>query len=186
MSGDFGELWIWVYATAGRVVRIDHMAEGRWLSPREEHAWRSYLAFKRRLDNALVQHLQADFGLSAADYLVMVNLAEAPDGRMRTYELIEATQWEKSRLSHHLKRMERRRLVRRVPTENLRSPAFMLTENGETTIAEAAPAHAERVRRLFFDAVDPEFLDRFIDMCETVQAGIDRYSMGDTTPHDNP
>ncbi|MCE7010416.1 MarR family winged helix-turn-helix transcriptional regulator [Kibdelosporangium philippinense] len=129
-----------------------------------------------------MQHLQADFGLSAADYLIMANLADAPHSRMRTYELIEATRWEKSRLSHHLKRMERRRLVRRVPTDKLRSPAFMLTEDGEQVIAEAAPAHADRIRQLFFDAVDEEFLGRFVEMCETVLARIDRHGMGDIAP----
>lgn len=43
-------------------------------------------------------------GLSAADYEILVNLSEAPTACMRSFELCESTQWEKSRLSHHLKR----------------------------------------------------------------------------------
>ncbi len=44
---------------------------------------------------------------------VLVQLTDRPDELVRVLELAQALQWEKSRLSHHLARMQRRGLVAR-------------------------------------------------------------------------
>lgn len=149
------------------------MAEPRWLDDDEQRAWRAFLEMRKRLFTRLVQDHQQQFGLSSADYEILVNLSEAPTGRMRSFELCESTQWEKSRLSHHLKRMEHRGLVRREATDNARSPDFMLTEAGLTAIANAAPAHAANVRAWFVDALGPERLAQFAKDCEAISAAVD-------------
>ena len=55
-----------------------------WLDDQEQDAWRSYLLMQRRLKTHLSRHLQREFGLSAADFEILVNLSESPTGRMRT------------------------------------------------------------------------------------------------------
>ena len=65
------------------------------------------------LETHLERHLQREFGLSESDFEILVNLSESETGRMRAFELAEATQWEKSRMSHHLTRMEKRGLIRK-------------------------------------------------------------------------
>ncbi|WP_432847605.1 MarR family winged helix-turn-helix transcriptional regulator [Amycolatopsis sp. CA-161197] len=149
------------------------MTEPRWLGEGEQRAWRAFLEMSRRLDHALTRHLQDEFGLSGADYTILVTLSEAPDERMRAYELVESTEWEKSRLSHHLKRMERRGLVRREATDNARSPEFCLTPGGHQAIVDAAPAHVAQVRKLFFDVVSPTEAARFTATCEKVLDALD-------------
>ena len=57
--------------------------------------------------------LQSESDLSNADFEVLVHLSESPGDCVRVYELAEQLEWERSRLSHHLTRMERRGLVRR-------------------------------------------------------------------------
>jgi MarR family len=58
-----------------------------------------------------------DVGLSLADYEVLVHLTDAPAGRLRPFELQRGLQWEQSRLSHHLTRIQHRGLVvRDAPT----------------------------------------------------------------------
>jgi DNA-binding MarR family transcriptional regulator len=151
------------------------MAHPPWLDETEQHAWRAFLEMQKRLFATLNHHQQRHFGLSAADYEILVNLSEAPTGRMRSFELCESTQWEKSRLSHHLKRMEQRGLVNREPTENARLPAFMLTGAGQTAITDAAPAHASNVHAWFIDAIGPERLTLFTQDCEAVCAALDKY-----------
>ena len=89
------------------------MADEGQLSEKELAAWRSFVTMHHRLERHLAGQLQRECGLSGSDFEVLVNLSEAPDGRMRAFELGQATQWEKSRLSHHLSRMEKRGLVRR-------------------------------------------------------------------------
>jgi hypothetical protein len=72
----------------------------------EQRAWRCYLQLHRQLLARLNRQLQADSGLSLADYEVPVRLAEAPDGRLRPFELQRGLEWEQRRLSHQLRRMQ--------------------------------------------------------------------------------
>ncbi len=126
----------------------------RWLTEPEQRAWRGLLQMTTRLEAQLNRELQRSSGLSLADYDVLVLLTEAPDGRMRVFELAEDLQWEQSRLSHHLGRMQRRGLVAREECPSDRRGAFVvLTEQGRVAIEQAAPAHVETVRRLVFDGM---------------------------------
>src|SRR3954468_24788624 len=98
----------------------------RWLTDDEQRAWRGLLQMTSRLDNRLNRELQQTSGLSLADYDVLVLLTEVPDGRLRVFELIEDLQWEQSRLSHHIARMQRRGLVAREECTTDRRGAFVV------------------------------------------------------------
>jgi DNA-binding MarR family transcriptional regulator len=90
------------------------------------------------------------------------------------FELGQATQWETSRLSHHLTRMERRGLVRREPCEtDSRGAHVALTASGLAAITDAAPKHVEHVRRWFLDALSAEQLDALAGIADTVLARLD-------------
>ena len=135
------------------------MSDTRWLDDDEQRAWRAYLRLQGGLGAELNRRLQASSGLSLADYDVLVRLTDAPDGRLRPYELQRELHWEQSRLSHHLARMHRRGLVRREECDEDRRGAYvLLTEAGREAITAAAPDHVETVRRLFIDALSPEQL----------------------------
>ncbi|GLF95047.1 MarR family winged helix-turn-helix transcriptional regulator [Streptomyces yaizuensis] len=149
------------------------MSDEPWLNEAEQRAWRSYLHMQRLLAARLSSRMQRDFDLSAADYEVLVNLSEAARGRMGPGELAEATQWEKSRLSHHLTRMERRGLVGREPSRTGRYPDVLLTDAGRAAIRRAAPAHAGDVRALFVDVLGPRRLARFAEDCRAVTAALE-------------
>ena len=123
------------------------MAEPRWLDEREARAWRGFLRMQSEL-RRVARQLQQEAGLSAADYEVLVSLSEAPGGRLRVFELGGATQWEKSRLSHHLTRMEHRGLVRRMPCPTDNRGANVVLTDGPSAIEAAAPRHVEHVRKL--------------------------------------
>ena len=133
------------------------VADEPWLDDDEQKSWRSYLLMRRTLESHLERHLQREFGLSASDFEILVNLSESETGRMRAFELGEATQWEKSRMSHHLSRMEKRGLIRKEAC-SARYPEIALTEAGRAAIEACAPAHAGRVRELFVDVVGPDRL----------------------------
>lgn len=133
------------------------MADRTALTEDEQQAWRSFTEMHHLLERHLVRHLHREFGLSDSDYEILVNLSEAPAGRLRAYELGEATLWEKSRLSHHLSRMEKRGLVSR-QASGARYPDVVLTDAGRAAIESSAPANAARVRELFVDVLGPERL----------------------------
>lgn len=128
----------------------------RWLSDDEQGAWRGLRTMTRQLDGELNRRLQECSGLSMADYEVLVMLSEAAEGRCRMFELAQVIDWERSRLSHHLTRMEKRGLVLRQHCDSDRRGSFiMLTNAGRQAIEAAAPAHVDSVRALVFDGLSP-------------------------------
>jgi len=128
-----------------------------------------------QLRSRLGSQLQRETGLSEADYEVLVNLSEAPNGRLRPSEIGGATQWEKSRISHHVSRMEERGLVKRMACPTDRRGAFVaITAAGRRAIERAAPVHVGHVREAFIDALAPSQLDALAEISETVLARLVR------------
>jgi len=149
--------------------------ETPWLDDDEQRTWRAFLRLHSRLDVALGRHLQAGSELSQADFGVLVQLTETPDGRSRAYELGRFLEWEKSRLSHHLTRMEKRGLVVRQECPTDRRGAFVaVTPAGRRAIKAAAPAHVREVRRLVFDALTPEQVASLREISETLLQRLDQ------------
>lgn len=150
------------------------MAETQWLDAREQRTWRAMQEMRRRLDVALERQLVRDAGLSAADYQVLVPLSESPDGRLRARDLARGAGWEKSRLSHQMRRMEQRGLVERedCPTD-ARGAYVRLTDRGRRAIEAAAPDHVRAVRRLLFDVLTPDEVDMLAAVAERVLARLD-------------
>jgi DNA-binding MarR family transcriptional regulator len=136
------------------------MTRPRWLNESEQRAWRTYLAMNAQLTARLNRQLQEESQLSLADYDVLVHLTDHDDGCARVLKLARDLQWEKSRLSHHLSRMERRGLIARVgcPTD-ARGAFVVLTPAGRAAIEDAAPRHVDTVRALVFDQLTPELVD---------------------------
>ena len=136
------------------------MAKPRWLDDRQAHVWRAYLDMNQNLYAALENLLTRDSGLSGADYSVLVPLSEEPGGVLRARELGTQIGWDRSRLSHHITRMEKRGLVAREEcAEDGRGLMVRLTPAGRRAIAGAAPEHAEAVHRYFFDLVSKKELE---------------------------
>jgi DNA-binding transcriptional ArsR family regulator len=57
---------------------------------------------------------------------VPVDLTDNPEGRVRVSELAGLLQWERSRISHHIKRMEDRGLVERAECSEDGRGAFVV------------------------------------------------------------
>src|SRR5687768_12986492 len=127
-----------------------------------------------RLDGELAHRLAVDSGISYSDYVVLVALTEAPDGRLRLFELAAGHGWEKSRLSHHIARMTRRGLVGKERCGDDRRGAFVVvTAKGRREIEAAAPGHVRAVRELFVDRLTPAQLRTLGEIAETVLAALD-------------
>lgn len=141
----------------------------RWLSPAESRAWRALQHLNLPLAAALNRQLSRDSNLSNADYAVLVQLSESPEHQLRARDLVRALGWEKSRLSHHIRRMESRNLVSRqeCPTDG-RGAFITLTSTGATAIEQAAPGHVEAVRSYFVDLLTPAQLESFAEIAEIV------------------
>jgi DNA-binding MarR family transcriptional regulator len=130
-----------------------------WLTDEQQRAWRSWLRLNKDLSAELARELQDGSDLSMADFEVLVNLTDVPEGRLRILELAGAMHWERSRLSHHLKRMEARELVDRAGCPDDGRGSFVgITPEGRSAIERAAPDHVASVRRLVIDVLTEEEL----------------------------
>ncbi|WP_410809918.1 MarR family winged helix-turn-helix transcriptional regulator [Micromonospora sp. 067-2] len=132
----------------------------RWLDEREDRAWRGYRRMRRLLDLELARELTQDAGLSEPDYDVLSDLSETPRGRLRLSELADRMLWSRSRLSHHLTRMQQRGLVTREEcADDARGSVVVLTTAGRHAVASAAPGHVAAVRRHLIDLLTPAEVD---------------------------
>jgi DNA-binding MarR family transcriptional regulator len=145
----------------------------RWLTSEEQRAWRALQYLRTPLGSALNRQLTRDSNLSTADYEVLVVLSESAGGLLRAGELGQRTGWEKSRLSHHIKRMVARGLVeRRDCVTDGRGLMVGITQAGRQAIRDAAPGHVRAVREYVIDLLTPEQLRVLAEIGEAVGARI--------------
>lgn len=133
--------------------------DGRWLTPQQRRAWLAFMRVQLRMNYEMNRQLQSDAGLSLADYDVLAALSRTPEGCMQVTDLAAEIAWERSRVSHQLRRMDERGLTKRRPsTVDGRATDALLTKKGRDAISQAAPAHVDLVRRLFFDPLPAELV----------------------------
>lgn len=150
------------------------MEQVQWLDEREARAWRAFQLMHMQLDGELARRLAAATPLSYQDYEVLVVLTEYDDQPVRQFEIGRVLRWEKSRVSHHIKRMERRGLVEKQDCETDRRGAFVaITEAGRRAIEDAAPGHVADVRELFIDQLSTEELATLTEIAERVSSRLD-------------
>jgi len=126
----------------------------RWLDDEQQETWRAFAAAMFKLRWALECQLQQDAGLSFVEYHALARLSENPGNTMRMSELAEVTNASLSRLSHLIKRLELRKLVRREPDPtDGRFTNAILTQAGLRLLVASAPAHVAKVRELVIDAL---------------------------------
>jgi DNA-binding MarR family transcriptional regulator len=128
------------------------MTQTRWLDEQEGQAWRSLMSMQEGLTEFIERRLRQRCGLSHADYQVLAHLSEATEGRLRSFALGRLLRWEKSRLSQHLSRMEKRGLVSRERCRtDQRGAVITITPQGRVLITAAAPSHVTDVREVLID-----------------------------------
>jgi DNA-binding MarR family transcriptional regulator len=130
------------------------MDEGPAVSETEWSVWRAFTTMHRMLEAAVEARLNGA-SVSGPDFDVLSALLEADDQALRAGELAASIGWEKSRLSHQLRRMESRGLIaRRECSADMRGTWVELTEAGRATVAAALPERLTAMREIFFDVLD--------------------------------
>jgi len=142
--------------------------EPNWLNAAEDRAWRAFVFAHHRLEVHLSRRL-LESGLSGADYEVLAVLSALDGDRMPARDLGSALDWEKSRLSHQVRRMQADGLISREPNpDDARSTLVCLLPAGRAAIEKAAPGHVADVRRNFVDLMTPAELDMLTALHERI------------------
>lgn len=125
-------------------------------SKEELRIWRDYIETAEAIRSELATWLQHDSDLSAGDYAVLLALREADRHRMRSSALAARIGWQRSRLSHHLGRMEQRGLIQRqeCPADS-RGAEVVLAESGLEAFRRSTAPHLRAIREVFLDALTP-------------------------------
>ena len=146
----------------------------KWLTAAEVDSWLSVVRLITWLPWSIDQQLRRDSNLGMVEYQVLARLSQSPEHTMRMSSLADLANASLSRLSHLVKRLEARGLVRREPDPtDGRFTKAILTEKGFRTIAEAAPGHVSHVRSLVIDVLSPEQLRRLGRDADRIVSRID-------------
>ena len=155
----------------------------RCLTTQQERAWTAFMHVQLRMHYEMNRQLVRDSGLSLADYEVLLALSGRPGEVMQVSDLAIELGWERSRVSHQLRRMCERGLTERRPSStDRRATDALLTGEGRRMISAAAPAHLDLVGRLFFDPLPTEVLSSLTEALELVLANLRRTGLGAAAP----
>ncbi|PYY57878.1 MarR family transcriptional regulator [Curtobacterium sp. MCSS17_011] len=143
------------------------------MSAEQVRTWYAYMKLQLRLRYEMNRQLRADSDISLADYDVLVALTSEPGGEMTMSALATRIGWERSRASHHAKRMaERGFLELRRAEHDRRTTAVALSDAGWRTLREATPSHTELVKDMFFSDLREDELAGFADVLERVYESV--------------
>ncbi|GAA4867575.1 MarR family winged helix-turn-helix transcriptional regulator [Serinicoccus chungangensis] len=145
-----------------------------WLDEDEMRLWRAWLRVQTELPAAMGRALHEDSDLSLQDFETLVRLSESGEGRLRVSALADEMHWERSRLSHHLRRMGARGLVEKVECpEDGRGSFVVLTPAGREALEGAAPDHVRTVRQVFLDGMSAQERDALLRVLTRVLDRVD-------------
>jgi DNA-binding MarR family transcriptional regulator len=130
-------------------------AKAKPLSEEEIKTWHTFKQAGEFIFSLVVRDVAAATGLSAGDYGVLSRLVDLGGGTLRQIDLAKSMRWDKARLSHHLTRMQDRGLIAREHVSG-KEVFVKITQQGQTVLADARPAHALSVRRYLLDRLSRE------------------------------
>lgn len=141
--------------------------------------WRNYIETAETLRTRLGSRLQSESELSTGDYQVLLALTETDDRTLRSSELAELIGWERSRLSHHLGRMEKRGLIsRQACADDVHGIDVIATDAGSAAFRAGSVPHLRAIRELFLDALTPAQLDEVDDITRALRRHLGLDSFG--------
>ncbi len=133
-------------------------AADRPLTPRDTRleAWRAFLGAHARLFRRLDDELRVEHDLSLPEYDALLNLAEAPDRRLRMSRLAGLVLLSKSGVTRLIDRLEADGSVERLQcSHDARGAEAVLTDEGLRRLRRASATHLRGIERYFVDVLEP-------------------------------
>jgi len=131
------------------------------LSSQELRVWHAFKLMGEDVMERVGRDIAEATGLSGPDFGVLSRLAGHGNGEMRQQTLAESMGWDKSRLSHHLTRMQAKQLIVRREAEK-RVVLVVITKQGRSKLDAARPAHAESVRRNLLSRLNAQQIETIV------------------------
>lgn len=131
------------------------------LSPRELRVWHAFVVMGEEVLARVGRDILQETGISGSEFGVLSRLAAIGKGEMRQQALAEVMDWDKSRLSHQLTRMQERGLIDR---QRISGQAVLvtITKTGREKLELALPVRGESVRRHLLSRLTQEQVDMIV------------------------
>jgi DNA-binding MarR family transcriptional regulator len=118
------------------------------LTPEEREVWYAWKRAHEAVRTRIIADITRDTGLSDADIAVLIRI-DAAGGSLRQNRLAAELGWDRTRLSHHVTRMEVRALLKRKKAGS--GVEVLLCPDGQNAVDAAHPIHAAAVRWHLFN-----------------------------------
>lgn len=136
------------------------------LTKEEMRIWHMWKGSFQSIFGRVIKEMTEQTGLSEGDYGVLDRLALLGNGSLRQQELADSMDWDKSRLSHHLTRMEKRGLVMRKPLQTDRGIQVVITSAGQSILDQARPVVSQAIRKHFLDQLTAQDIESITKLAE--------------------
>lgn len=136
----------------------------------EMRIWNIWKGSYKRIFGRVIKELSERTGLSEGDFGILDRLIQFGDGKLRQQELADSMNWDKSRLSHHLTRMEKRGLVKRGPLDADRGVQVIITSAGKAALDEALPIVSMAIRKYFLDQLTDQDIESITKLAERTKS----------------
>jgi DNA-binding MarR family transcriptional regulator len=131
-------------------------SDGGPLTDRERQVWHAVKILSEVAYSVIARELEAHAGITSTEFAVLTRVEDLGGGRMTQKALTAALDWDKTRVSHQLSRMESKRLLVRRPLAEGRGVEVEIRSEGRALVAAARPVHARAVRAHILRFVSPE------------------------------
>ncbi|MEK8128858.1 MarR family transcriptional regulator [Paenibacillus filicis] len=139
-----------------------------WLNEEEMQLWYVWKCTYKNIFGRVVKEM-SETGLSEeGDFGILMRLVDLGNGELRQQELVESMEWTKSRLSHHLTRMEQRGLVLRKPLDTGNGVQVIITSAGKSAVDASRPIYANAVRKHFLDQLTEQDMELITKLAQRI------------------
>lgn len=140
------------------------------LSEEEMQLWHKWKNSYKVIFGNVVKDMFAQTGLSEGDYGILDRLDLYGEGKLRQQELASTMDWDKSRLSHHLTRMEKRGLVIREQLKNERGVQVIMTASGKSILLDARPIVSMAIREHFLNLLTEQDMKTITNLADKTKS----------------
>jgi DNA-binding MarR family transcriptional regulator len=131
--------------------------------------WRAFLTAHALVSRRLDDDLRAEHEMTLAEYAALLQLAEAPDRRLRMNQIADGVFLSRSGVTRLIDRLEADGLVERSHcSTDGRGAEAVLTDLGVSRLRQASRTHLRGIEAYFLDNVEPLDLEVIERSCATI------------------
>lgn len=138
------------------------------LTQSEMNAWRGFRRMGEVIASRIGREITQKTGLSSADFTILMQLSMNGGNHQRQCDIQTFLEWDKTRLSHQLSRMETRGLIEK-KSEDRNSSFISMTDKGRLQLSMAQPVHQNGIYEHFAKWLSEEDLEAMIRITDILR-----------------